>query len=617
MPAAPPRSPEQGRFLLLCGVCALAILAVVVISYRRFFTNPGGPGGTLTDAETMDIAQLARNMATGHGFATSIWRPLAVTGFAGPDSSGVAPDITHPPLYPFILMLAAMAHGGHLGDNTVVLVSLVLFLASVLAVYRLARTLFPAPEQAPIALLSAGFYTIGGDAIFYAIAGLPVALATLLVTLLLIALHRAHEIPGRPARVGSALAVGLLLGLCYLTQYSLLLLALPALVYLFFSRAPERAWAGVGACVLGFFLIAGPWMVRNAHLGHGNPIFTLLFYSIMDNSSAYPGHTSIYRSAMPEIGPLAYFYTHLPDMLARGGRGLTYYRDNLLEAFNVLLLAAAVASLLWRVTDERVNALRGYGAFCLLAIVVLTTLFLPDVKSIAPFAPLITVVAVGYIFSVLAQQNWEPLLQRTAIWSLGLLIGLGALIQFVGRTPALPNPVAGGIAQLSSLGLAANKAVITDTPFDVSWRTGLPSVWLPTDNAAYEAVKAAVQQKDVSIQAMLLTPMLVNYDLGAGEAAPWFTLSKQPDEITRHAQFVQRLNQQIAALVKARDPRVMTMTRDQLQSVEGSQLKKLDPEYDALDLISDIATSFTPSQPVVEANSFRSTLFLPGDPVGK
>ena len=99
-------------------------------------------------------------------------------------------------------------------------------------------------------------------------------------------------------------------------------------------------------------------------------------------------------------------------MLARVGRGLTVYRDNLLQAFNVFLLAAAAASLLWRAPDARLNALRGFAAFCLLAVILVTALFAPAVQIIAPFAPLITVVAVGFVFSMVAEQDWDPLLQR-------------------------------------------------------------------------------------------------------------------------------------------------------------------------------------------------------------
>ena len=564
----------------------------------------------------MDFAQIARNMAAGHGYATSILRPLAVTGFAPPDATGTAPDVSRAPLYPFVLMLFAMAHGGHLGDNVILLVSLLLFLAAVLSVYFLARLLFPAPEQTWIALLAAGLYGIGGEALGYALLGLPVALATLMVTLLLIALVRAMDLPGRPAGLGSAVVVGVLAGLCYLTQYSLLLLAAPALVYLFFSRAPERAWAGVGACALGFLVVTGPWLVRNAHLSHGDPFFTLLYYSLMDQSAAYPGFSTVYRSAVPNAGPLTYFYTHLPDMLAREGRGLTFYRDNLLQVFNVFLLAAAAASLLWRAPDARLNALRGYAAFCLMAIVLVTALFVPDVKIVAPFAPMVTVAAVGFVFSMVEMQNWETLLQRTAIWTLSLLVGLGALVQFVGRRPAQADPVSSGIGQLSAAGLKTNQAVISDAPWEVTWRTGLPAIWIPADSTAFQAVSAQAAQSGVTIQAVLLTPMLSNYDLNDGEAAAWVALSKNPLAYDKQPQIAAAA----ASYVRKNVPSLSGSTADQIQQSGQYQqvytyyLSHFDPELGACGPILDVLQTFGAANPqnpsVTEADSYPSTLFL-------
>ena len=609
---ASPRTPQEGRFLLLGAVWALAILALTVFSYKRFLP----PGSVLTNPDAMDFAQIARNIAAGHGYATSILRPLAVTGFTPLDSAGTAPDVSRAPLYPLLLMLCAVAHGGHLSDNVVLIVSLSLFLATVFAAYRLARLLFPAPEQAGIALLSAGLYGIGGEALGFALLGLPVALATLMVTLLLIALYRAMDVPGRPAGIGSAILVGVLAGLCYLTQYSLLLLAAPALVYLFFSRAPERAWAGAGAGALGFFVVTGAWMARNAHLSHGDPFFTLLFYSLMDQSADYPGYSTIYRSAAPPVGPLIYFYTHLPDMIAREGRGLTFYRDTLLQVFNVFLLAAAVASLLWRPPDARLNALRGYAAFCLLALILVTALFAPDASVIAPFAPIVIVVAVGYVFSTVAAQNWETLLQRTAIWTLGLLVGLGALIQFAGRKPMMPNPVSNGIGQVSALGLKANQAVISDTPWEVTWRTGLPAVWLPADSTAFQAVTAQAGQSGVTIDAMLLTPLLSSYDLGNGEASAWVALSKNPLAADKQPQIAQAA----ANYVRKSVPGLSGATTDQLartaqyQQVYGYYLSHFDPELGACGPISDVMATFGAANPrdpsVPEFDNFPSTLFL-------
>lgn len=610
-PAAPLRSPEHGRFLVQAVVWSLVILALAVIAYRRFFASVG----VLTDSDTMDFAQIARNMAAGHGYATGILRPLAVTGFAPPDKSGFAPDISRAPLYPFVLMVAAMARGGRLSDNNVILISLILFLCTVAAVYRLGRTLFPAPGQAWIALLAAGLYGISGEALGYAVAGLPVTMAALMVTLLLIALHRAFEQPGRPAGAGSALVVGLMLGLCYLSQYSLLLLTIPALVYLFFTRAPERAWAAVGACALGFFIMTGGWLVRSAHLGHGNPFFTLLYYSVMDHTAEYPGSSTIYRSDVPPIGPLAYFYQHLPDMLARLGRGLTFYRDHLLEAFNVFLLAASVASLVWRFPDIRLNALRGFAAVCLLALTLVTALFVPDVKDLAPFAPLITVVAVGFLSHVVAEQNWEPLLQRTALWSLGLLVGLGALVQFAGMKPTAANPDNAGLGLLSDLRLGTNQTVITDVPWEVAWRIGVPAVWLPEDNDALQAVATQMAANQVTYGAVLLTPGLGGYDLEDNEAAPWLALARRPDAVRIHAADEAQLRKYVKTLLQKHDPRVAGLSPDQISLLVERNVANIDQRYgvnlDPAAPISDALASFEFSQTAAESDGLNSALFLP------
>ena len=54
----------------------------------------------LISPEAMDHAQLGRNLLAGHGFTTHILRSLALTDSANPLAQ---PDLTHGPLYPFLL----------------------------------------------------------------------------------------------------------------------------------------------------------------------------------------------------------------------------------------------------------------------------------------------------------------------------------------------------------------------------------------------------------------------------------------------------------------------------------------------------------------------------------
>ncbi len=509
---------------------ALACLLLTLFALKRLFP------GELVSADAMDYAQIARNLATGHGFSTSIFRPLALSGFVSP-ANGVVPDLSHSPLYPCVLALAFLGHGGHGGALAVVLTSLLFFLLSVAGVYVLARTLLPALGPWP-ALLAMGLYVLSGSALGFAASGLPVTLATLLLTALIVALHRAHESATRPAAPASEILVGALLGLCFLAQYSLLLLVIPTLLYVFASRAPVRAWRGVGLCLLGFILVTAGWLGHMASLT-GNPFFNLRAYDIMADTADYPGPATVYRSAVPADSPFAFFFAHLPQMLAKAGRSLGYYQSHLLDVFNVFVLAAAVVSLLWRFADVRLAILRGYVALCLLLVIGVTAFFAPSVQTVAPFAPVLCVLAVGFAFELMRRQDWQPLSQRLTAWGWAVLVSGGLLALLV--SPALaPSALPRGLAMLTSPPLKApaatvlhdqlmHGAVITDTPWEIAWRTGVPAVWLPRDNQAYLQTLARTTNAHMSVPLLLLTPNISGYADGTAGGNAWLQFYRHPD----------------------------------------------------------------------------------------
>ena len=390
----------------------------------------------------MDYAQIARNIASGHGFATSILRPLAVSGIVGLHD-GTTPDISRAPLYPFVLMVAFILHGGHGGGNVVILVSLLFFLASAYAVYRLAQAVLPSEQPWP-ALLSAGMYIIGGNALGYAVSGLPVSLATLLVSLFLLSLHRAHETGGKPKAGLETLLVGLLLGLCYLVQYSLLLLAIPTLIYIYASRAPARALQGVLLCAAGFLVVTLPWLIRNAVVTHGNPFFSLLLYGVMADTSEYPGATTIYRSVLPEATPFLVLFC--PS--ARDGRQDGARPDVLPGALDGRLfdlgLRAGGCVAACGVSPTRASMpCAAYAAVCLVLIALVTAVISPSAQILAPFAPIMIVLAVGFVWEIMAQQRWPALSQRLTLWGWGAMVGLGLFRRADRARPCLSEPGAG------------------------------------------------------------------------------------------------------------------------------------------------------------------------------
>jgi hypothetical protein len=590
-PSLDPNSSNSGIILrltpaLLWGsVWALTALLLALYAFKRLFP------GDLTDGDAMDYAQIARNITNGHGYATSILRPLALSGFVSPDPHAgyTTPDISRPPLYPFLLMLAFVAHGGHGGGNMVVLTSLLFFLASTAGVYFLAWTVLPAEGRPWTLLLAMGLYILSGTALGFATAGSPVPLMALVLSLFLAALFRSYEASGRLVSTWQVAGVGMLLGLCYLGQYSLLLLLPTTLVYIFASRAPARAWTGVGACTLGFLVVTLPWLYRTAQVTHAGPFFTLLDYGIMTGTMEYPGQSSVYRGVLPVDTPFTFFFPHLLEMLKKAGLGMAYYQAHLSEAFPILVLVPALASLAWRFSDIRVGVLRTYLAISLFLLAFASAFFTPAMSILAPFAPALIVLGVGFVCQLMLRQQWRVFSQRLVLWGWGGLMGLGLVCALDGHSGQTINPIQNGIRALVQPPLQpslppvsaeylrrgiAQGAVITDTPWEVAWRSQLPAIWLPRDNQAYEAVIRDRTGSGGKVPAMclLLTPNIAAYS-APGEAGPWIALARDPQALAHRALNMRNtgrlktvLNARIALaqkLIDSHDPS-FAMTQDEL-----------------------------------------------------
>src|SRR5438876_4495460 len=103
---------EGGRFIKI-GLAVLAVLGGTVFYNYKNFKN-------MSTQEAMDSAQLARNLAQGKGYTTFFIRPFSMyllkkhnEAKRGPPEPGKTaeytqikerhPDITNPPVYPFVL----------------------------------------------------------------------------------------------------------------------------------------------------------------------------------------------------------------------------------------------------------------------------------------------------------------------------------------------------------------------------------------------------------------------------------------------------------------------------------------------------------------------------------
>jgi 4-amino-4-deoxy-L-arabinose transferase-like glycosyltransferase len=329
-----------GARYLRIAVFALVTLFVIVgynlRSYRNFSTS-----------EAMDQAQLARNIAEGHGYTTKYVRPFSMYLLKQANRERIDtltqeqktdlhmvksrhPDLANPPVYPMVL--AGLMKAGlvpkwtdatvekkfafenryfvrSLSDFTISLWNQLLLLLVVVATYLVARQLF----DAQVGLLSA-LLVLASDQLWrFSVSGLSTILLLLLFMGLVWSLIRFETVANDPEASGrkvllTAVLIGVLLGLGMLTRYAYGTLIVPVAI---FVAAFGGRWrfpsAFVTVIVAG--LIVAPWVARNVQLC-GEPFGTAGYAPI--EGSAFQGDR-LQRSLEPDLSQirLAHFWWKL------------------------------------------------------------------------------------------------------------------------------------------------------------------------------------------------------------------------------------------------------------------------------------------------------------------
>ena len=179
---APEPSEAKFRTLVLTVLMLVGPPLLLFVYFKTMF-----PG--LTNPDALDYAQLGRNLSAGRGFVTSILRPLALTHGSNPLAQ---PDVTHGPLYPFLLALAFGMLGAK--DTTVAIVSGVFYLLTIPVLYRLGVRVF----SRAVGLLAALIFTFNALMLEYAASGLPITLYVFLMTCLLLVASISPRFRGTP-----------------------------------------------------------------------------------------------------------------------------------------------------------------------------------------------------------------------------------------------------------------------------------------------------------------------------------------------------------------------------------------------------------------------------------
>ncbi|MDQ3198171.1 MAG: glycosyltransferase family 39 protein [Verrucomicrobiota bacterium] len=241
----------------------------------------------LATSQAMDQAQIGRELLHGHLWKTKFARPLAA-GQLQRRGKNVAQEVWtdtyNAPLPPLVDAIALLPIRSHLkmtrdpvyiGDRMIALMSMVLFLASLVVLFLIARRLF----DQRLALLGCGLVLLGDAFWQYSLSGLPQMLMLLLFNSTLYTLVRAigSQAEEKPELRWLGLA-GVGFGLLALSHALTIWIFVAALIFAGCAlrpRGPVLVW------LLGpFLLLYTPWLLRN-YLVCGNPAGIALF-SVFD-----------------------------------------------------------------------------------------------------------------------------------------------------------------------------------------------------------------------------------------------------------------------------------------------------------------------------------------------
>jgi hypothetical protein len=511
------------RFFLQAALAAALLSGYAVARFRG-----------LSDPQAMELAQLARGMAEGRGFATHCLRPLDLALLR--DVRGAAPqpdacpDTRHAPALPALAAAGfkflrpsfeAPLAGSLFQPETRVLVPLgiLLTLLTTALINLTARRLF----DPLVAWLASAAYLVTDGVMSDAMSGTALPLMTALGAAAVYAavLSVQSRIDRRPvlAWLGLLAGAAALAGTAMLAGYSMWTLV--AVVALFGASGGPRG--RLGTCLLVIALAAGvvtPWLWRNVtQTGH---LFGTALYGLLHETALYPG-TTVDGLTEPS------FHNVLVSLAlrAKAFTGLTNAYGSLANAWGSgPLLALFAASFVHVFRRREANQLRWWGGAGLLLMLGVAVLGpRGSGAALRVYLPLAAVFGAAFFWDLTDRILIEDAWKTAASWLFVLLAGLPALLNATVTGPASPYPpyyppfiaYAGGL-------LEPQEVMATDVPWATAWYAGRASVALPATPAELETMSASWHP----VAAVYLTPATTDRpyarDLVDGDWRAWAPL---------------------------------------------------------------------------------------------
>ncbi len=486
------------------GTLAAGLLIIALIVLATKFTS--------LDVNGADYAQLARNLATGHGYTTSVITPLSLALVPRIENH---PEMTRPPAYVTVLALGMLIGGAT--DKTVAVISIIFLLLTALALYFIALRVF-GPRVALWALL---LYATSVPLLRQAISGLDTTFLSFLVTLLFGALiwnYRAargeEDEEEEPSRLGLCvpIAVGVLVGLCYLTSYDTLVL-LPVALYFLWRADRPQAKRNLIAVLVVFLILVLPWIIRCSVIA-GGPFISLHSYELAMFTDQYPGQTLFRRFDDVPSKPWLMLIAHWPDMVKKIGQGIGGLYTDAAQFAGPYLMPFFIVGLLLAAPRRRSVLLHGCLGLAILLQLAVLCYYQPLARILLPYAPMVAMLAVFWFTTLVEEWNEALLGLRRHYQGLGL--SLDAVL-YAGLVVAMAIPLVlflflsgesrahPAIDTMRQLGSMPYPYLATDLPWLAAWYGDKQALSLPYRERDW----TAMEQAKLTPPAIYLSPALL------------------------------------------------------------------------------------------------------------
>lgn len=516
--------------LVFTSLILFAAVALAVFYNLAAFRN-------LANREGMDVAQLARNIAQGHGYSTDVVRPLSLqlvfdratnqlsharaTATNAVDEAKADlwasrlqnrhPDLVHPPVYPLLLAACLKINPFGYPDTTkvegfavytpdlwIALCNQALLFLAAWLMFRLAKKLFDeAVAWVSVILL------LGSELIWrFSISGL----STLLLIVIFVAMvHvvaaigtgiRAQPVTGRRLLV-LAIGLGVLTGLGALTRYSLGWLIVPVCLTLGMLPYARRGLLILGT-VVAFLVVLSPWLCRNYAIS-GQP-FGVAGYAVFEETASFPAD-DLERSSNPDFRDFT--STELVHKLFVNGR--TIIESALPKLGGSWIAAFFLVSLLVPFRNPVLGELRLFTLLSLGMLVVVQALGKTAVSEESPevnadnliivLAPMVILFGVSLCYILLDQFGSKgQAIRYTSAGAFCLIMVSPLLLVFVSPSqprvvypPYYPPWIQEKAAFLSAEAQGGRReAMMSDIPWAVAWYGGRQCLWLTRQYRAPE-----------------------------------------------------------------------------------------------------------------------------------